>query len=93
MKHSRDERKARQIRGAKRSLIKKELEHKTPSAMYNLKFATLQSHELESGKRDAVGSSPNVFQKISSEANIDKISHRNLIMSLLTLDKECMLNQ
>ena len=92
MKHSRDERKARQIRGAKRSLIKKELEHKTPSAIYNLKFTTLQSHELESGKRDAVGSSPNVFQKISSEANIDKISHRNLIMSLLTLDKECSTN-
>ena len=88
VKHRRDERKARQIRGANRELLKKELKHTTPSAWYNKKFSSLSHDELKSGKRDEVSSSLHVIQKISSEANGDKVHHKNLIMSLLLLDEE-----
>ena len=69
VKHRRDERKARQIRGPNRELLKKELKHTTPSAWYNKKFSSLSHDKLKSGKRDEVSSSLHVIQKISSEAN------------------------
>ena len=88
VKHRRNQRKARQIRGPNRKLLKEELKHTTPSALHNKRFSSLSYDELKSGKRDKVSSSLHVIQKISSEANGDRLYHKNLIMSLLLLDEE-----
>jgi hypothetical protein len=44
--------------------------------------------ELQSGKRDKVGSSCEVFRKISSEANREQLPHKDLVPSLMILDEE-----
>ena len=60
----------------------------TPSCLYNKKFSSLTLTELESGKRDKVGSSQHVLRKISPEGRRDQLPHLDLVMSLKIIDKE-----
>ena len=60
VKHATDERRSRQIRSSNRTIAKKVL-FLTPSCLYNKKFSSLTIAELESGKRDKVGSSQHVL--------------------------------
>ena len=61
VKHATDERRSRQIRSSNRTIAKKEVLFLTPSCLYNKKFSSLTIAELESGKRDKVGSSQHVL--------------------------------
>ena len=88
VKHATDERRSRQIRSSNRTIAKKEVLSLTPSCLYNKKFSSLTLAELESGKRDKVGSSQHVLRKISSEGQRDQFPHLDLVMSLKVIDKE-----
>ena len=68
--------------------VAEELEFQSPSTLYSKKYCKLSQNELESGKRDKVGSSPEVIRKISSEAKQRKLPHPNLITSLHLLSEE-----
>ena len=61
IKHATDERQSRQIPSSNRTIAKKEVLSLTPSCLYNKKFLSLTLAELESGKRDKVGSSQHVL--------------------------------
>ena len=83
--HSIYERKPRRISGKERAHLRESLSSQSPSTLRSKLFAKLNKSELSSGKRDAVGSSPKVLQKISSEGNVAKRTHFDLITSLVML--------
>ena len=63
-------------------------EHKVaPSKLYHSKLSQLSSHKYAAGNRDGVGCSVTVLQKISSEARLQLEEDRNLIVSLMSLQK------
>lgn len=86
--HGSDERRSRQIQGRSRKKFQKILEHKSPSTLYRQLVNTIPEEELYSGKRDRAGSSVKVLQKISSEGNIAKQNHFDLLTSLVKLHEE-----
>ena len=88
VKHKKGDKKSRFIRGSKRLKVAEELEFQSPSTLYSKQYCKLSQNELESGKRDIVGSSPEVIRKISSEAKQRKLPHPNLITSLHLLSEE-----
>lgn len=85
--HSLNERQARQIQGKVRQHLRRSLQHQSPSTLYSKLFATISDEGLHSGKRDRVGRNPEVLQKISSEANLEKRPHFDLVTSLVSLRK------
>ena len=85
IKHKKGETQSRRIQAEERQMFKNVLIHQSPSTAYNLFFSKLEEEELQSGKRDKVGKSKAVFQKISSEANTDQRCHKELIQSLIIL--------
>ena len=82
VKHAVDERRSRYIRSTARQQLISSLEHQSPSTLYHKLFSTIPESELESGKRDKVGQSKMVLQKISSEGNLSKQKHSNLLTVL-----------
>ena len=88
VKHAVDERRSRYIRSTARQQLISSLEHQSPSTLYHKLFSTIPESELESGKRDKVGQSKMVLQKISSEGNLSKQKHSNLLQSLMMLREE-----
>ena len=67
VRHKRKERRSRHLRGLERRQIAEKLKIDSPSTVYNLSFCSLTQSELESGKRDKTGGSPDVIRKISSQ--------------------------
>ena len=87
VKHCKEERKSRRIHGANRQKLRESLSHESPSTLHNKLYTLLTDEELLSGKRDTTGSSITVIQKISSEGNLKKQNHPDLLQSLLKLSK------
>ena len=88
VKHFTNERKSRQLRSGIRTTLKNELSFTSPTTLYNQKFTSLNQAELESGKRDVVGKTVQVYRKISSEGNKEQLPHDDLIISLKMVDNE-----
>lgn len=86
--HHVEERQSRQIQGSTRQKMKHDLKHQSPSTIHMKLFTTLSEDELNSGKRDKVGKSPYVLQKISSEENKDRETHFDLLTSIVKLKEE-----
>lgn len=88
VRHHKQERQSRQITGKERATMKENLLPTTPASLYNKTFSTLTPQEIQAGKRDKVGRTPYVYQKMSSQANKDQLPHFDLITSLMKLDHE-----
>ena len=67
VKHIKGQTKSRKITGSKREALARALKYNSPSSMYHASFNKLSVSELCSGNRDKIGSSPEVYRKISSE--------------------------
>lgn len=85
VQHDVSERQARFISGSVRKQLALELAHSSPSTAYSQRFAHQSMCELQSGTRDTVGKSPEIFRKIKSESNISSVPHRDLVQSLTIL--------
>ena len=58
-----------------------------PSKLYHKKLMQLSSEQYVAGNRDGVGCSTSVLKKISSEARLQMEADRDLIVSLMTLQR------
>lgn len=85
IKHSTTERQSRPIQKKERQYLWSILKNQSPSTTYNILYSELEKEEFKSGKRDKVGQTRNVIQKISSESNLEEQCHQDLIKSLLIL--------
>ena len=85
--HSKEERKSRRISGLRRQQFRQNLQQQSPSTLRNRLYTEITNEELQSGKRDRIGSSLSIIQKISSEANLDKQLHSDLLTSLKCLHR------
>ena len=88
MKHLLVERKSRHIRGQFRQQLREELDHQSPSTLHNKLYCSLSKQEIQSGKRDKVGSSVQTIEKISSESNLQKRCHFDVVTSLSLLREQ-----
>ena len=87
-RHAHGERQSRFVRSKRRKDLQEVLQHQSPSTVYNQLFNTITDTEFTSGKRDKVGRSPQVIQKISSEANLSKQRDPDLFKSLMLIKEE-----
>ena len=88
VKHIKGQKKSRQITGSKRLSLARALKYNSPSSMYHASFNKLSVSELCSGNRDKIGSSPEVYRKISSEAKQSELPSIDLVSSLSILRKK-----
>ena len=86
--HKGNERKARRLKGVQRAKMQNELQHCSPSSIYNESVYKLPLEMLASGSRDGIGRTKAVLQKISSEARRMEQRHKQLVESLLLLRDE-----
>ena len=85
VKHAYGEHQSRFVRSKRRKDLQEVLQHQSPSTVYNKLFNTITDTEFTSGKRDKVGRSRQVLQKISSEANLSKQRDSDLLKSLMLI--------
>ena len=83
--HGLGERRARPIKGPDRDELKSKLKNQKPSAVRHQQLLGLSSEAFLSGKRDSVGVSPTVLQKIRSEHLKSQYLHEDLCTALLML--------
>ena len=88
IRHRRGERRARYIRGEQRKYLQNELQHSSPSTLYNRRLRDLPPSRLISGSHDGIGRTSSVFQKISSEAKRKDQCHDDVLQSLLILKED-----
>jgi hypothetical protein len=71
IRHKAGETHSRPVRGAHREELQKyTMLGVTPSALRRQQLQSISTENREAGNRNAVGSSPSVFRKIASEANV-----------------------
>ena len=88
VRHERKERRSRHLRGLERKQIAEKLKIHSPSTVYNLSFCSLTQSELEPGKRDKTGGSPDVIRKISSQESQKQYPDIDLVKSLSILREQ-----
>ena len=84
--------KSRHITGSNRLSLMKALKFHSPSTIYHAKFNKLSESELRSGNRDKIGSSADVYQKISSEGRQNELPSVDLVTSLTMLKEQLTCN-
>ena len=85
IRHRIGDTKARNITTPQRQKLRAELQHELPSTLRAKRYLSLSHPEYMSGKRDSVGRSASVYQKISSEGNLEKQAAGNVILSIMKL--------
>ena len=88
VRHRREERRVRHIRGVERAAVEGKLKHNSPSAIYNQGMFALSNTKLMSGSRDGIGRTKYVFQKIASEAKKKEQRSEDLVTALILLKDE-----
>ena len=83
--HRVGERHARAIKGNRRKALVRDLKNQKPSSIRHQRLLQLTPAAYHSGKRDGVGVSPSVLQKISSESLHSEEEHSELCTSLMIL--------
>ena len=62
------------------------MQYNSPSSMYHASFNKVSVSEFCSGNRDKIGSSPEVYRKISSEGKQSEVPSIDLVTSLTYYD-------
>ena len=83
--HCNDERRARWIKGNEREKLKSKLIDQKPSTICHQQLLKLPPAAFHSGKRDGVGVSESVMQKISSESAKSQYLDEDLCKSLIIM--------
>ena len=85
IRHRIGDTKARNITTPQRQKLRAQLQNESPSTLRAKRYLSLTHSEYMSGKRDIVGRSASVYQKISSEGNLEKQAAGNVVLSLMKL--------
>ena len=89
VKHHLRERHARpHITGKQRESLGREMKNSAPSSVRSKKIQGLDDSQLQSGCRDGIGCTVEVFRKTSSEAKTEFKADKHLIPSLMALKDE-----